>query len=58
MGKNVDAQAAGCPRNCDPDAAYIKCPPNPKKTEAGCTNCCVSTSRGCRLYYSNNTRLC
>nr|GMD53062.1 proteinase inhibitor PSI-1.2-like [Ipomoea batatas] len=58
LGSNVElGNAQSCTRECNPNAAYMICPPN-DRTEPDCINCCQATNNGCQLFDSNDSPLC
>nr|GMD70762.1 proteinase inhibitor PSI-1.2-like [Ipomoea batatas]GMD72709.1 proteinase inhibitor PSI-1.2-like [Ipomoea batatas] len=59
LGSNMDqAEAQACPRNCDPNADYMICPPRTTKIRQICQNCCTAKARGCQLYRNNGSPIC
>ncbi|XP_059280517.1 proteinase inhibitor type-2 CEVI57-like [Lycium ferocissimum] len=52
------ADAAVCPRNCDPKIRYGRCPKSGnKKFKTICTNCCAGLA-GCNYFTANGTFIC
>lgn len=53
-----EVDAAVCPRNCNPNIRYGRCPKSGnKKFKIGCTNC-SSGIEGCNYFSANGTFIC
>ncbi|VFQ90569.1 unnamed protein product [Cuscuta campestris] len=59
MGNNVEqVNAQICTQECNPNAAYMICQPNNKKTKNVCTNCCKIQNTRCHIYTSKGGLIC
>ncbi|VFR00857.1 unnamed protein product [Cuscuta campestris] len=58
----VKADHVYCIDECDPQAAYMICPPHNERTDGVCKNCCqikyFPELQGCHLFSANDTLIC
>lgn len=59
LGSKVEsADGKVCPRNCDPDVAYMVCTSSGQRIiKQACVNCC-SAKKGCKLFRNNGSVKC